>query len=153
MSVINIGGNHFEGVAIPLRLDDRFFIQEVVGGKDLWTVFTFRDGKPVLEVLKNSPQENPFSAVTTNPTGIITVAHPTTGKFQYKIRPGKGESSIFGTIGGQETEIRVRDHEIRVGTNVFQNNAVKNFPVGISVQGGSISLGAPFPPEFVALMS
>ena len=153
MPSINIGSNRFDNVAIPLVLDDRYFLLgEGSDGADVWTVFTFVDGQPLIEVLNNLPQQNSISVVETNPTGIITVSDPKTGKFLYKIRPGTKRSSIFGTIQGKETEIKVLDREIRVGTNVFTQNTIVGFPVGIAVRGGSIAIGSPLPPEFQRLI-
>jgi hypothetical protein len=151
--MISIGTNKFEKVAIPLAIEDRYFLIEEQNGNDLWTVFTFSDGQPVVEVLRNQPQQNALSTATTNPTGIVTVSDPKTGDFLYKLRPGSKNSSIFGKIKGQETEIRVTDREIRIGTNVFQNNTVIGSAIGIKVgKDGSIGMGAGLPPELRKLL-
>lgn len=152
MPGVNIGSNQFRNVAIPLILDDRCFLLEDQDGTDIWTVFTFVGGSPVLEILRNVPQANELSTSETNPTGVITVSDPNTGEFLYKLRPGRKQSSIFGRIHGEETEIQVLDREIRVGTNVFSNNVINGFPVGILVRGGSIGIGSGFPPEFQQLV-
>ena len=152
--MISIGGNKFEKVAIPLAIKDRYFLIEEQNGNDVWTVFTFSDGQPVIEILRNQPQKNPISTATTNPTGIVTVADPKSGDFFYKLRPGSKSSSVFGKIRGEETEIRVTDREIRIGTNVFQNNTVIGSAVGIKVgKDGSIAMGAALPPELRKLFS
>jgi len=153
MEMISIGSNKFEKVAIPLAIEDRYFLFEEQNGNDLWTVFTFSNGQAVVEVLRNQPQQNALSMATTNPTGIVTVADSTTGAFLYKLRPGSKNSSIFGRIKGEETEIRVTDREIRVGTNVFQNNLVTGFAIGIRVgKDGSIGMGARLSPELSKLL-
>jgi hypothetical protein len=82
--MINIGGNKFQNVAIPLIFLNRYFLVESINGEDLWTVFTFKDGEPIVEILKNKPQENPLSTVVSNPTGIVTVSEPSSGAFLYK---------------------------------------------------------------------
>ncbi|HQQ14559.1 MAG TPA: hypothetical protein PK764_03410 [Deltaproteobacteria bacterium] len=152
--MIDVGGNKFQNVAIPLIFLDRYFLVESVNGEDLWTVFAFKDGEPIIEILRNKPQNNPISNVVTNPSGIITVTEPSAGAFLYKVRPGSNNSSIFGSIRGNETEIRISDREIKVGTNVFQNNIILGMPVGIHVmKDGSIAMGAQFPPEFRKLIS
>jgi hypothetical protein len=70
------------------------------------------------------------------------------------VRPGSNNSSIFGSIKGTETEIKISDREIRVGTNVFQNNIVSGMSVGIHImENGGIALVAQFPPEFRKLIS
>jgi len=147
-----IGSNQFKNVIFPLAFENRYFMLESFNGKDLWTVFTLQDEKPVIEILKNKPKKNNVSVVETNSTGIITVSDPTTGLFLYKLRPGNKNSSIFGRIKGKETEIRITDKEIRVGTNTFQNNIITGFMVGILVdRNGGISVGAGLPSEIQKL--
>lgn len=147
--MINIGSNKFDRVAIPIAVEDRYFLLEEENSRDIWTVLTFIDGKPIIEILKNVPKENPISSVTTNPTGIVTVSDPTTGNFLYKLRPGSKNSSIFGSLQGIETEIKVTDSKIEIGTNVFQRNMFVGFIVGIKIdKNGRIVMGAGLPPEF-----
>ncbi len=150
--MVNIGSNKFENVAFPLAFENRYFMLEPSAGEDVWTVFTVQDGKPVIEILKNNPQENSISKSETNPTGIITVSDPKTGAFLYKLRPGNKNSSIFGRINGEETEIKITDREILIGTNKFQSNLVSGFAVGIIVDSnGGIGMGAGLPPELQSL--
>lgn len=150
--MVNIGSNKFENVAFPLAFENRYFMLESSEGEDVWTVFTVQDGKPVIEILKNNPQENSFSKSKTNPTGIITVSDPKTGGFLYKLRPGNKNSSIFGRINGEETEIKITDKEILIGTNKFQSNLVSGSTVGIIVDSnGGIGMGSGLPPELKSL--
>ncbi len=122
--------------------------------KDVWTVLQVKDGDLIIEVLKNEPNENPSTEVTTNPTGIITVSDKDSGKFLYKIRPDSKNTSIFGSINGEETEIKITDKEIRVGTNSFQNNMVIGAGVGIMVdKNGGMGMGGGLPKEFEKLIS
>ncbi|HFC54431.1 MAG TPA: hypothetical protein ENJ43_08375 [Gammaproteobacteria bacterium] len=152
--MVKIGSNEFRYVAFPLAFENRYFMLEPSSDTDVWTVFTVKDGKPIIEILKNQPQDNELSKAETNPTGIVTVSNPKTGAFLYKLRPGNKNSSIFGRINGEETEIKITDKEIRIGTNVFQNNIVSGFAVGIIVDGnGGIGMGAGLPPELQSLFS
>ena len=113
-----------------------------------------KGGKPIIEILKNNPQDNDFSRGETNPTGIVTVSNPKTGEFLYKLRPGKKNSSIFGKINGEDTEIKITDREIRIGTNTFQNNLISGFAVGIIVDSNAnIGIGAGLPPELQSLFT
>ena len=141
--MVNIGSNKFENVAFPLAFEDRYFMLETNEGNDLWTVFTVQNEKAIVEILKNIPQENEFTETETNSTGIITVSKD--GVFLYKIRPGSKNSSIFGKINGEETEMKITDREIRIGTNTFQRNTVIGFGVGIIVNKNGIGMGAPLP--------
>lgn len=150
--MVNIGSNKFENVAFPLAFENRYFMLESSAGADVWTVFTIKNGKPIIEILKNNPQDNDLSKTEINPTGIITVSDSETGAFQYKLRPGSKNSSVFGRINGEETEIKITDREIRVGTNTFQNNLISGFAVGITVDSkGGIGMGAGLPPELQSL--
>jgi len=152
--MISIGSNTFENVAFPLAFENRYFMLESSVGEDVWTVFTVQDGKTIIEILKNKPQENSISLVETNPTGIVTVSDPKTGEFLYKLRPGNKNSSVFGRINGAESEIKITDREIRIGTNTFQNNLVMGSTVGILVdKNGGISVGAGLPSELQSIFS
>lgn len=154
MAEIGIGSNRFVNVFIPLEIDGRYFLVENEGGNDLWTVVSFPEGKPTFEILKNRPQENPFTIVETNATGILTVGDRKTGDFLYKIRPGKKDSAIFGKIEGEETEIKIRDRFIEIGGARLKENVVFGSPIGIAIRGGHVIMGggAP-PPEVVALLT
>ena len=150
--MVKIGSNTFENIAFPLAFENRYFMLESSGGTDVWTVFTVKEGKPVIEILKNKPQENDLSKVETNSSGVVTVSNPKTGAFLYKLRPGNRNSSIFGRIEGQETEIKITDREIRIGTNELKNNLVSGFAVGIIVDNKcGIGIGAGLPPELKKL--
>ncbi|MCJ7690993.1 MAG: hypothetical protein MUO60_16995 [Clostridiaceae bacterium] len=152
--MVKIGSNKFENVAFPLALENRYFMLESSGDSDIWTVFTVKEGKPIIEILKNTPQDNDFSKAETNPTGIITVSDPKTGAFLYKLRPGNKNSSIFGRINGEEKEIMITDREIRIGTNTFQNNTVTSSAVGIILDShGGIGIGASLPSELQRLFN
>ena len=150
----NVGSNQFKNVTFPLVFEDRYFMLEASPEKDVWTVLQLKDGDLIIEVLKNEPQQNPSTEVTTNPTGIITVSDKDSGKFLYKIRPESKNTSIFGSINGAETEIKITDKEIRVGTNSFQNNMVIGSSVGIMVdKNGGMGMGGGLPKEFGKLIS
>ena len=150
--MLNIGNNEFENVAIPLIFEDRYFQFEEIDGVDYWTVFTFKDGNPIIEILRNEPQENPITTVETNPTGIITISDPDSNAFLFKIRPGSKNSSIFGRIEGKEAEIVITDREIRYGTNVLQNNTIVA-RVGIRIHSnGGFEIAAHLPEEIEALI-
>jgi len=151
--MINIGSNRFD-CPIPLIFRTRYFLLERIGDADVFTVFTLHEGKPVVEVLRNEPQDNPLTTTESNPTGIITVSDPGTGEFLYKIRPGSKTSSIFGRIRDAEEEIQISDRDISYRGSVFAQNVFMGIPVGIHIrEDGSIAIGTQFPPEFQQLVS
>ncbi len=153
MTKVNVGGNTFQDVTFPLVFENRYFMLEPSSDKDIWTIFFLQGRETILEVLKNQPQENLFTEIITNPTGIITVSDRESGKFLYNIRPGNKSTSIFGSLQGQETEIKITDREIRVGSNIFQANHVIGSYIGIVVdKNGGIGMGGALPPEIQKLL-
>jgi hypothetical protein len=146
--MVKIGNNSFKNVAFPLVFGNRYFMLELGNSTDIWTVFTIKDGEAIIEILKNTPQNNSVSEVNTNATGIVTVSEPDGGKFLYKLRPGKKSSSIFGNINGTEKEIKITDKEIIIGTNKFQKSSIENSEVGIRVsKNGDFGIGGTLPQE------
>ena len=143
-----IGSNTFVNCKVPIVFEDRYFILERQNNKDMFSVFTLCEGKPIFEIFRNAPQDNPITAVSQTPPGFITVGRKGEGDFLYKVRPVYNGSSIFGKIKGVETEIRITDRAVHIGTNTFQNNLISGCEVGILVsKDGSTGLGARLPQE------
>jgi len=143
-----IGGNNFLNCIVPIIFEDRYFVLEQEDNQDLFTVFTLHGAKPILEIEQNEPRDNPLTEVSTTSAGFITVGQKGGGDFIYKVRPVYKGSSIFGRIKGDETEIRITDRAIEVGTNRFEQCNVQGREVGIIVhRNGGIGFGASLPPE------
>ena len=143
-----IGSNTFVNCPVPIVLEDRYFILERENNQDIFSVFTLFEGKPIFEIFRNVPQDNPITIVEKTSAGVITVGKKDGGKFLYKVRPVYKGSSIFGTIAGIETEIRITDRAIQIGTNTIQDSMISGFEVGISVsEDGSFAMGARLPQE------
>jgi len=139
------GGNTFKNCPVPLAFNGRYFILEP---GPLFSVVLSHSGKPVFEILKNEPAENPLTDVTKNAAGIITVSEKETGKFLYKFRPESETSIVFGKIDGDTTTVVIGDKNIKVGTNTFQNNMVSGCGAGIVIDDkGDMGMGCPIPPE------
>ncbi len=146
--MVEIGSNTFVNCIIPIAFENRYFILEQENNKDIFSVFTLHEGKPIFEIFRNQPQGNPITEVSKTPVGIITVGEKGEGGFLYKVRPAYNGSSIFGRIRGEEIEIKITDKAIFVGTNSFQRNVIIGCNVGIIVKkDGSIGMGGPLPPE------
>ena len=139
------GGNEFSGFSVPLVFNGRYFILEP-GNPPLISVFIEKDGKPVFEVLKNKPVENPVTEVSTNATGLVTVGEKATGKFLYKVRPGSETSVAFGKLDGEEVSARITDRLIQVGGTTLENNRFIGNMAGVVVDPkGGTGIGAPIP--------
>jgi hypothetical protein len=144
---VTLGTNDFYGVPFPLVLADRFF--HIYSDKDAFNLDVFRwdeqRQQPVYEVLRGEPQ---MANISTNPTGIITFAHPNTATFLYKFRPKPGVSQIFGKVPvDKEIEVRISDREITVmhgekQVGSLQRNQFSGMPIGIQLGAdGSMAIG------------
>ena len=49
--MVKIGSNEFRNVAFPLAFENRYFMLEPSSDTDVWTVFTVKDGKPIIEIV------------------------------------------------------------------------------------------------------
>ncbi len=118
---------------------------------------------PVYEVLGGQPlAEN----IDTNPTGIVTFAHPDAGTFLYKFRTKPGISQIFGRVPiDKDIEVRITDRAIEVREAIdgvidyeippkckFERNQFLGLRIGIQVHAdGSITMGSNDLPEGMIL--
>jgi hypothetical protein len=145
-------GSNFLNCPVPLAFNGRYFILEPSTPAPLMSVVLEHNGVPVFEILRNEPNENPLSAVTKTPPGIITVSDEQTGRFLYKVRPDSDTSVVFGMLRGEELEVIINDREIRIGITVFRNNAVSGFGAGTVIdENGGIGMGAPIPEGLLQL--
>ena len=138
------GGNEFTEFSVPLVFEGRYFVLEP-GDTPSLSVFVERDGKPAFEVLHNEPSDgNPDVEVSKTPPGIVTISD--SSGFVYKVRPGSETGVMFGTLKGEELDVRITDKEIRVGTNVLQNNTFTGQMAGVVIRSdGGMGIGAPLP--------
>lgn len=142
------GGNSFINCSVPLAFGGRYFILEPGTPDPLVSVMLEHRGKPVFEILKNQPMENPLSEVSKTPPGTVTVADRKTDRFLYKVRPGSQTSIVFGTITGEKISAVVNDREIRIkDKNIsIRNNVFNGVAAGIVVdERGGVAIGAPIP--------
>src|SRR4030095_7935406 len=138
------GGNEFTGFSVPVVFDGRYFIVEP-GDPPLVSVFIERDGEPVcLRGSKNRPNENPVTRVSTNATGIVTVAD-NSGKFLYKIRSDSETSVAFGKVGGGELSVRISDRSIQAGGLVVDNNSFAGMAGVVVEPTGEVGVAGPIP--------
>ncbi len=139
------GGNEFTGFSVPLAFMGRYFILEP-GNPQALTVVLSAEGKPVFEVLRNQPRENPFTNVSATPAGILAVSEKGSNRFLYKVRPSSETSVVFGTLAGSEITVRISDRAIWVNGSQFKNDRFVGRMVGILIkEDGSIGVGAPIP--------
>ena len=148
--MVRLGGSEFINCSVPLAFAGRYFILEPGAPDPLLSVVLEYQGKPVFEVLKNEPVENPLSKVSKTPPGIVTVADRMTDRFLYKVRPGSETSLVFGTIRGEEISATITDRQIRVGGITVENCVFNGVGAGIVVdESGGVGIGAPIPPALL----
>ena len=124
------GGNEFEGdFSVPLAFEGRYFILEPGDPEPLVSVVREVDGAPEFEVLKNEPVGDRASKTA---AGVVTVG-AASGGFLYKVRPGSETSVVFGTVSGEEIDVRISDREIRAGGITLQNNKFSGQMAGVLI--------------------
>lgn len=145
------GGSTFINCSVPLAFEGRYFILEP-GNPPFFSVVLEKDGKPVFEIKKNVPSENPITDVSISGAGIITVSDKTTGKFLYKFRPESETSIVFGKIDGGEISAKISDKRIQVGGVTIENCTFNGVGAGIVVnKNGGFGIGAPVPKSLLSL--
>jgi hypothetical protein len=155
--LVRFGGNTFSDFSAPPVFEGRYFIMEPGTPNPLVTVVVEHDGEPVFEVLKNEPQQNPFTEVSRTPVGIVTVRDRETEAFLYKVQPRSETSVTFGRLDGSEGEslsVRITDRMIEVlnpdGSTMLtaQNNRFDGTMAGFLVASdGSVDIGVQMPPK------
>jgi len=112
--------NQFEGITffncpVLIEFKGRYFILEPDTIPKLSVILAF-EGKPLLEMRQNNPQENPLSEGKVSETGDITVSDKKTGKLLYKIKPGSETEIVFSKNDGGETLAKISsDNQLKVG--------------------------------------
>ncbi len=145
------GGSTFINCSVPLAFKGRYFILES-GNPPSFSVVLEHSGKPVFEVKKNVPSENPVTEVSISMAGVVTVSDKTTGKFLYKFRPESETSIVFGKIDGGEISAKISDKRIQVGGTTLENCTFNGVGAGVVVdENGGIGIGAPIPKSLLVL--
>ncbi len=111
--------NQFEKISffdcpVPIEFKGRYFIFEP-GAMPKFSVVLAFEGKPLLEIVQNNPQENPLSEAIKSETGDITVSEKETGKLLYKIKPGSETEIVFSKNDGGEISAKFSNNKINVG--------------------------------------
>jgi hypothetical protein len=145
------GGSTFINCSVPLAFKGRYFILES-GDPPSFSVVLEHNGKPIFEIKKNVPSDNPITVASISGAGIITVSDKATGKFLYKFRPESETSIVFGKIDGGEISAKISDKRIQVGGVTLENCIFNGVGAGVVVDGnGGIGIGAPIPKSLLTL--
>jgi hypothetical protein len=151
ITMAEFGGSKFINCSVPLAFQGRYFVLES-GNPPLLSVVLEHYGKPVFEIKKNTPSNNPLTDVVISATGIITVSEKATGRFLYKFRPTSETSIVFGKIDGGEISAKITDKLIQVGGLTIKNMVFNGVGAGIIVdEKGGVGIGAPIPKSLLQL--
>jgi hypothetical protein len=147
--MVDIGGNCFENVLVPLQFENRYFILES-DSPPVLSVLNLTAAGPEWEIMRNEPGSTSASIATKTPPGIVTVTDRATGRFVHKLRSGTETSLVFGTLRGNEVECVIRDGSLRIGTFTFAKNLLVNAIVGVALKpDGRVSMGGSRVPQAV----
>ncbi len=160
--MLKISGNLFNCL-FPIVFLNRYVVAEKgAAGKAALSVVVGAPGNYQWEVRRNQPQENTFSKVTTNPTGIITVSTPGESGFLYKIRPGSSTSVVFGRWSSNEMAIHFFDAYMEVTkgkgservscVRIDRFSAIGNVGVAVEKDERIILGGGSVPPDLIAFV-
>ena len=147
-----IGGSTFINCSVPIAFKGRYFILEP-GNPPAFSVVLDLDGRPVFEVMKNKPSNNPLSEVSISGAGIITVSDKKTGRFLYKFRPDSETSIVFGRIDGGETFVKITDKLIITPNVTLDNCTFSGLATGIEIKedGSTLIGGSRLPDSLLSL--
>ena len=136
--MVRFGGNDFVHCSIPLIFCGRYFILESGTLDTLISVVIEYQGKPVFEVLKNQPMNNPLSETSKTPLGIVTICDKETGRFLYEIRPGPETSIVLNSLTNNEIIVVIYDQYIHVDNTkkIIRNSFFGRSSIVIDEKGG-----------------
>jgi hypothetical protein len=150
--------NQFKGISffncpVPIEFKGRYFILEQEPTPTLSVILAF-EGKPLLEMRQNNPQENPLSEGKVSETGEITVSDKKTGKLLYKIKPGPEIEIVFSKNDGGEIFAKISsENQLKVGKmkrEILQFNG-ETATLGIRDDDSIISGSSRLPSSFFSL--
>jgi len=133
---IQMGSQVFSDVAIPLLWGTRAILQDKKGRI---SIIDLSGTNAKLEVLGDKPAPNiefrPISG------GVIEILQDGNPLYAFD----SGNKTIHG-LTLRLPECQISNNATRIGTNLFQNNMISGFGVGIMVmEDGGIALGGPLP--------
>ena len=146
---IGFGGSGLIECTVPLAFQGRFFIFKA-GDPPVVTVVKCIGRQLVFEVKDNGPVGNMLTSVTRAPGGAVTVSEKSTGRFLYRLLPGRETCVVFGRADGGETAALVSDRQIRIGRVAAENRPFLGGRCGVTVgPNGSVGEGSTVPLSLV----
>ena len=138
---MNIGGNIFSNVQIPLLWGGKAILQDENGGLSIIDL----NGKTAMpQIIGNEPAEN--VEYKTIPGGVVIEENDGIPGLEFY-----AEDKIIKDPTGKLPECEISTRGVRVGGSFMQSNMVVGAPVGIVVDETGLGIGAPLPPGLAKL--
>ena len=138
---INIGGQSFIGVQIPILWGTRAILQDK---ENRISVIDLSDTEARVEILGDKPAKG--MEYSLNIDGFTLLKK---GIEIYKYNPS---DKLLSSIGLKLPECQISSQEIRIGTSTFSGNVVSGSGVGIFVSEHGMGMGGPIPPNLAKLI-
>ena len=138
---IQMGSHTFREVDIPVLWGTRAILQDKQGRL---SVIDLGGVEALTEVIGGEPAPGVEFTPTANGFKIIRQGEPL-----YAF--SKTENSIRGVLLGLPT-LQIQESEIRIGSNLFQDNIVVGSEVGFAVTEDGIKMGVRMPRELARLV-
>ena len=138
---LNMGGQKFENVEIPLLWGKRAVLEDKKGRI---SIISLEGTEAVTEVLGNKPAPNIQYELIEDGFKIII-----DGKELYSFDP---EKRIITGLSLKLPECEIQSTGIRVGDSFFAGNVIMGFGVGIVIDERGIAMGAPLPEGLAKLL-
>jgi hypothetical protein len=138
---INIGGQQFYGVQIPILWGTRAILQDQ---KSRLSVIDLSDNKLTIEILGDKP--------STGVEYMLNIDGFTIIKNGIELYKFNSSEKIITGIQLKLPECQIMAEKIRVGTSTFSGNVVRGSSVGIFVTETGFGMGGPIPPNLAQLV-
>lgn len=139
---LQIGGNRFENVTIPVLWGQRAIVQDRMGRL---SVIDLGASKARLEIVGDEVAPGIKYGLKVNGFTVLTES----GKELYTFSP---EGRLLVSVSLGLPELQVETNRLRIGSSTFESNMVSGSQVGFVVDAHGISIGAPLPPGLAPLV-
>jgi len=138
---INLGGQVFVGIQIPLLWGTRAILQDK---ETRLSVIDLSEIEAKIEILGDKPASG--IEYSFNIEGFTIIKN---GYEIYKYNP---TDKLITSIALNLPECKISPKEIRIGSSIFSGNMIVGYGIGIFVSEHGMGMGAPLPPNLAKLI-
>lgn len=138
---LNLGGQVFVGVQIPLLWGTRAILQDT---ETRLSVIDLSGKEAKIEILGDKPADG--IEYSLNIDGFTILKN---GNAIYKYCPA---DKLLSSIALNLPDCTITHREIKIGSSIFSGNMVVGSAIGIIVTENGIGMGAPLPPNLAKLI-